>query len=156
MSLSNPKVPEQDSSKGLNLHSPIGIVAGNGQFPVELVHGAAKQGVSVVAALHTGEAEKELEDMVESSIWIRVGQIGKVVKFFKKKNVRQVFFLGGIQRKSLLKHFRPDLLGVKVLSRVQSVEDDKILRGVADEFENQGFEVLDPSLLLEGHKIKQR
>ncbi|MCB0329196.1 MAG: UDP-2,3-diacylglucosamine diphosphatase LpxI [Bdellovibrionales bacterium] len=127
---------------------PLGLVAGNGQFPLQLVHDAKEQGIETVAALHEGEADSRLKDSVRDWTSVRVGQLGKIIRFFKKHGVQQVVFLGGIRRPSLLQSFRPDLIGLKVITKVKSVQDDRLLRGVAAEFEYQGFQVLDPAALL--------
>lgn len=134
----------------------VGLVAGNGGFPAELIRSVREKGNSIVAALHCDESDPELEQLVDASIWIRVGQMGKVLRFFKEQGVRDVVFLGGIQRKLLLKNFRPDLVGMKILSRVKSVEDDRILRGVAEEFEREGYRVLDPKSFLSGSTVRKK
>jgi DUF1009 family protein len=137
-----------DSKPGTTPEPPVGLVAGNGEFPLLLLNQLRKQGRSAVVAMISGEAKSEISHQCLAATPVKVGQLGKVVRFFRKHGVRDVVFLGGIRRTALFRTFRPDLLGIKVLSRAISVRDDSILRGVADEFERQGFSVLDPAQFL--------
>jgi UDP-2,3-diacylglucosamine hydrolase len=81
-----------------NLSSPIGLIAGNGFFPLEFVACAKAHGIEVVAVAHVGETDQRLEDLVSDCLWLKVGQVGKLINFFKKKAVKQVAFVGGIRR----------------------------------------------------------
>ena len=130
------------------LHSPIGLIAGNGSFPIEFAKNAAKRGLKVIAAAHLKETNPELVDLVEACTWVRVGQLGRMIRLFKKHGVRQVVFLGGIARIKTLTGIRPDWRAVRVISRARSVRDDGLLREIAREFESCGLEVISGSVLL--------
>ncbi|RMG40857.1 MAG: LpxI family protein [Candidatus Dadabacteria bacterium] len=131
------------------LKSPLGLIAGNGSFPLEFVESAQRRGLSVVAVAHTGETDAEIERYVDQCTWVKVGELGKIIKTFKKAGVKQAFFAGGIKRIKLFGGVRLDLKGLSVLSKVRSVKDDAILRGIADEIEQNGIRVLSASILLE-------
>ena len=65
----------------------IGIIAGNGIYPETFVNAARKKvaGLKLVAAGFHGETKEELANMVDAMEWFRVGQLGKLIKFFKKQ-----------------------------------------------------------------------
>lgn len=133
---------------------PLGLIAGNGTFPSSFIDGATAKGFSVVVAYHQGEADLEKLRKASASIPVRVGQLGKIMRFFKEHGVMQVFFLGGIRRNTLWKHLRPDLLGFKVALQLPTLRDDGVLRAVAAEFERQGFQVLNPIEFLTPHILQ--
>ena len=132
-----------------NLSSPIGLVAGNGNFPLEFVEHARARGLEVVVVAHTGETDPRIEELAAHCCWIRVGQIGRLLRTFIKNRVKQAAFVGGIRRTRLFSGVRLDFKALSILARVGSVRDDRILRGVAEELERNGIEVFGASLLLE-------
>jgi len=132
----------------------IGLIAGNGQFPIIFTKAARKEGYEVIAVAHIGETEPSLENYVNEIEWIRVGQLGRLIKFFKKKNIKELVFVGGIKKKKLFSNIFPDLKALTLLARLRHKHDDAALRAVADELEREGFIVCPstlfvPSLLAE-------
>src|SRR6266498_1340160 len=64
-----------------------GLIAGNGKFPFRVVEGARRAGVSLaVAAIHE-ETAPELEHVSERFTWVGIGQLGKMIRFFKAEDV---------------------------------------------------------------------
>ena len=131
------------------LTSPVGLIAGNGCFPLEFAESARRRGLSVVAVAHKGETEQRIEELVEECTWISVGEVGKLIDSFKRRGVRHAAFAGGIRRVKLFAGFKPDLRAVALIARTRSLQDDVILREVAREIERSGIEVFSASLLLE-------
>jgi DUF1009 family protein len=126
----------------------LGLIAGNGKFPLIFAAQARKEGYSVVAVAHRGETLKEIEGLVEEVAWIYVGQLGKMVRTFLRAGITEAVMAGGIRKVKLLENFRPDLRGAKFLARMKSKDDDALLRGLADELETEGIRVLDSTLCL--------
>ena len=48
----------------------IGLIAGNGDFPVEFAKAAKRQGLTVVAVAHEGETVPELAQWADTIVWI--------------------------------------------------------------------------------------
>lgn len=126
---------------GLSISSPVGLVAGNGSFPVEFATFARSQGLDVVAVAHTGEADPALEKLVTHCLWVKVGELGRTLNFFASHGVRQLAFAGGIKRINLFGGVKLDLRAMALLAKLRSVKDDVLLRGLAGEFEAQGIQV---------------
>lgn len=132
-----------------SLQSPIGLVAGNGKFPLQFAENAREQGLEVVAIAHSGETDPKLEELVSSILWIKLGQFGKLIKRLKQSSVKQVAFAGGISRLEMFSGtVMPDLRGLSLLARVRSTKDDVILRAIATEIEEEGIEVISATTLL--------
>lgn len=132
-----------------DLQSPMGLVAGNSQFPLEIAQQAAAHAISVVAVAHIGETDPDIEKFVSKCLWLHIGQLGKIIKFLSKNGVKQAVMAGGISRVKLFGSARPDFKALALASRLGTLRDDVILRGIADEIEKAGIEIISPALLLE-------
>jgi DUF1009 family protein len=132
-----------------DLLSPIGLVAGNGQFPLEFAENARARGLVVVTVAIKGEADARIEQLSQSTTWVTVGQLGKLVRALKRAGCRQVAFAGGVTRVNFVDGFRIDWVGLRMLSKLRSFNDDSIMRGIIATVENRGIQVIAASGLLE-------
>jgi DUF1009 family protein len=121
----------------------LGIIAGNGRFPLLVAQEARRQGCWVVAVGHQGETLPELEPLVDEIEWIRVGQIGRMIDRFQRAGVSEVVMAGGITKTRLFTEVRPDLRALALLAKLRTKDDDAILRGLAAELERSGLVVGD-------------
>jgi DUF1009 family protein len=119
----------------------LGLIAGNGKFPLICAAGARQAGFVVVAVAHRGETATEIVDVADDVTWVYVGQLGKIIRTFRRAGVTDAVMAGGINKVKLFSQFRPDLRGARFLARVKSREDDSLLRGVAEELESEGISV---------------
>lgn len=126
----------------------IGIVAGGGQFPLLCARAARHQGLKVVAVAHKGETDALFESETDMIQWIHLGQLGKLIAFFKKNSVSDVIFAGSITKKRIFRDIRPDIRGMVAWKRIKSHLDDGILRSVADELARDGLRVVPSTLYL--------
>ena len=124
----------------------LGLIAGNGRFPLIFAEEAKRAGYFVVAVAHRDETPAELGRIVDELSWVYVGQLGKIVRIFQKAHVSQAVMAGGIRKVKLFGNFRPDLRGASFLARLQSRDDDALLRGIADELERDGITILESTL----------
>lgn len=131
------------------LSSPIGLVAGNGQFPLEFAENARARGLSVITVALKGEADRRIEQLSDAVTWVGVGQLGKLIRSLKKHGCKQVAFAGGVTRINFVDGFRIDWVGLRMLSKLRSFNDDSIMRGVIGAVEQGGIEVIAASTLLE-------
>ncbi|HLG22182.1 MAG TPA: UDP-2,3-diacylglucosamine diphosphatase LpxI, partial [Candidatus Manganitrophaceae bacterium] len=125
----------------------IGLIAGNGRFPLIFAENARRIGLSVVAVAHTGETLPELSERVDDILWIRVGQIGKLIAYFKKAGVTDAVMAGGI-RKTRLFETRPDLRALSLLARLKEKKDDALLRAFAEELERERIHIKESTFFL--------
>src|SRR5512139_4092486 len=113
----------------------IGLIAGNGRFPVIFARTARAAGVHVVAVAHEGETPAEIVDAVDAVTWIKVGQLDAIIQAFHAHGVRRAVMAGGIRKTALMEHFAPDERGMRFLAELRTWSDDAVLRGVARELE---------------------
>jgi DUF1009 family protein len=126
----------------------LGLIAGNGIFPLIFATEARREGYHIIAVAHRGETHNEIEKIVAAVTWIYVGQLGKIIRTFHRAGVTQAVMAGGIRKVKLFGNFRPDLRGASFLARLKSREDDALLRGIAAELESEGIKVLESTLCL--------
>lgn len=121
----------------------IGLIAGNGRFPLIFAETVRASGIAVIAVAHEGETLPELASLVDHVTWIKVGELGRMIDTFRKHEVRRAVMAGGIHKTALLEHFAPDERGIRFLSRLTTFSDDVLLRGIAEELESDGVAIVD-------------
>ncbi len=129
--------------------TPIGLVAGGGQFPLLFAREAYKRGRKVIVAAHLNETSHELEDEADKTCWVKLGQLGKILKFFKNNGVEETVFAGTITKTRIFRDVLPDIKGLTLWNKIDIRQDDAILRAVAASFEKEGISVLPSTIYLE-------
>ena len=119
----------------------LGLIAGGGGLPVEIVRACEAAARPVFVARLKGMADPILQgrDGVDAGI----AELGKVIKAFRQAGCTSVCFAGIVARPDLAS-LTPDLRGLAALPRVLAVAksgDDALLRAIAAEFERDGFVV---------------
>jgi DUF1009 family protein len=125
-----------------NASDKIGIIAGGGQFPLLFARAVRRHGLKVYAAAHQGETDETLADQVDALQWVRLGQLGKIIDFFKKEGVIKTVFIGSITKTNIFRDVRPDLKGLGLWNKIDIKQDDSILRAIADRLAKDGIEVV--------------
>jgi UDP-2,3-diacylglucosamine hydrolase len=128
--------------------SKLGLIAGNGTFPIEVAAHARRAGREVVAVAHLGETDPALERETGRITWVKVGELQKMIDTFAAAGVREAVMAGGISRARLQDSFAPDARALKMLAGLQRMSDDAVLRGVAREIESAGIAMIDPVPML--------
>jgi len=127
----------------------IGLIAGNGTFPIAFARAAKQKGMQVIAVAHEGETMPELAQWVDALFWVKVGQLGKLISIFKEQGVKDVLMAGGIKKTRLFGGGIPDMRAIAMLAKMIHKKDDSILRAVAQELESEGITVRESTLYLE-------
>ena len=133
----------------------IGVIAGNGRFPIIFADNAHKMGLQVFAVAHEGETEPELEQHVDRIHWVKIGQLNKLINAFKADGVRNVVMLGGIKKTHVYSHARPDFRALGLATKLVLWKDDDILRALAAELEKDGITICESTFGLEGILVEE-
>jgi Uncharacterized protein conserved in bacteria len=126
----------------------LGLIAGNGRFPLMFAEEAKRAGYRVIAVAHRGETDAAIDQAADEVAWIYVGQLGKMIRAFQRSGVTEAVMAGGIRKVKLFGNFRPDFRGARFLTKIKSREDDALLRGIADELASEGIQILQSTLCL--------
>jgi DUF1009 family protein len=127
----------------------LGIIAGNGVYPRLLANSARKAGVKkVVAAAFTGETDPTLEQHVDLIEWMRVGQLNRLLKFFRAQGIHHVIMAGQIAPKNLF-DLQPDWKALLLLGKLKERNAESIFAAIADELAKIDVELLPATTFLE-------
>lgn len=133
----------------LETPSTVGMIAGNGLYPGTFARAARQAGVkTLVAAAFTDETDPALAGLVDQIEWLRVGQLGKMIRFFKGHGVEQVVMVGQIAPKNLF-DLRPDLRLLKMLGKIKERNAESLFAGIAGELEIDGIHLLPATTFLD-------
>lgn len=128
----------------------LGLIAGNGRFPIIFADNARKLGYQVSAVAHEGETDPDLVNHVDRIHWIKIGQLNKLIKAFKEDDVHQAVMLGGIKKTHVFTTVRPDFRTLALATRLALWKDDDILRELAKELEREGINICESTFGLDG------
>ena len=124
-------------------NAPLGIIAGNRTLPLLFARQARKLRVQrLVAVAFEGETDPALEKLVDETIWLRVGQLSKMISAFRDRGISQCVMVGQIAPKNLY-DFRPDLRAMALLLRLKEKNAHTIFGGIADELRKDGVELIE-------------
>lgn len=127
----------------------IGIIAGNGIYPITFIRAARAAGVTkLVMAAFTGETNPDLAYKVEAIDWFRVGQLSRMIKFFKAQGVKQVVMVGQIAPRNLF-DLRPDIRTLIMMAKLKQRNAESLFGGIANELGKDGIELLPATTYLE-------
>ena len=107
-----------------------------------------KQGLKVVVIAHKGETDPKIERYAAHIRWIHLGQLGKIISFFRKKGVDKTLLAGTITKTRIFRDVRPDLRALSLWNAMRGHLDDGILRAVAGELAKEGIEVVPSTILM--------
>jgi DUF1009 family protein len=120
-----------------------GIIAGNRSLPLLFARQARSLGVKrLVAVAFEGETDPALAPLVDHIVWLRVGQLSKMLAAFTDQGVSHCVMLGQIAPKNLL-DVRPDLRAISLLFRLKEKNAHTIFGAIAEELKKEGVELID-------------
>ena len=131
------------------MQKSIGIIAGRGRFPILAVQEARAGGYQVAVAAIVKEADPVLEKMADACAWIKIGELKKLVKFFRAQGIHEAVMAGKVEKVRLFQeNVNPDLGMIKVLMKTRDFKDDSLLGGIADYLHGEGIDLLDSTFLM--------
>lgn len=121
----------------------LGLIAGNRSLPLEFARLARQQGAGrIVAVGFEGETDPALVPLVDDLVWVKVGQLGKMITAFTERGVKQCVMLGQIAPKNLYE-VRPDWRAMGVLFRLKERNAHTIFGAIAAELRKDGVELVE-------------
>lgn len=126
----------------------IGLIAGSGQFPIIFAKAAKTSGFELFTAAYIHEANDCLKEYADAIEWLHVGQVKRLIKFFKRHAVSQAVMMGAIKKTRLFADVRPDTKAIAILAGMRHTLDDGILRAFARALEKEGIKIQAATFLL--------
>lgn len=132
--------------------SPIklGLIAGNGNFPLLLLDAARAQGAEVIVAAIKEEASPEIERRGAAAVhWMSLGELSKLIDTFKREGVTRAVMAGQVKHKQIFSSIRPDWKLAKVLMSLTTRNTDSLIGAVAKVLEEEGITLISSTAYLE-------
>jgi len=126
----------------------IVMIAGRGVFPKLFIEQAYLEGVAVDVIALKQEAQSCYLRLARRVIWVDPAQFQSVVDAALSCSSRFLVFVGGIRKRRLFLPFSADARTLGLLKKAVFKQDDSLLRMIAQEFEQEGFSILDSTLFL--------
>src|SRR5215203_2524233 len=127
----------------------FGLIAGNGRFPFMVVEGARQSGARMVVAAIREETDPEIERLADRVEWVGIGQLGRMIRFFKNEGVEKVIMAGQVKHVQIFSRAVPDARMLKVLLKLPRRNTDSLIGAIASELESEGIELVDSTCFLQ-------
>jgi DUF1009 family protein len=127
-----------------------GLIAGNGRFPFLVLEGARARGVEIVVAAIKEETSSEIERQNARVEWVGVGQLGRLIRFFKREQVTHVIMAGQVKHHQIFRlNALPDLRMIRMLAGLSRKNTDSLIGAVVGELAGEGITLIDSTTFLE-------
>jgi len=128
----------------------LGIIAGEGVFPILVARGAKRAGVRVVAIALRGSAWEQLRDEVDVYRPVGLTRMSAWLGELRRHNVTETIMVGRVRKVELFKRFAllrylPDLRTLRLFLKqmYRDKRDSTLLEGIANELARKGFPLSD-------------
>lgn len=126
----------------------LGLIAGNGKFPFLVLEGAKRAGTPVAVAAIREETDPAIESLADRLTWVGIGQLGKMLRFFKNEGVDKAIMAGQVKHVQIFSRAIPDVRMLKMLLRLPRRNTDALIGAVANELASEGIELIDSTFFL--------
>jgi DUF1009 family protein len=128
-----------------------GLIAGNGRFPFMVLAGARRAGVALSVAAIREETDPSIEDEVERLIWVGIGQLGKMINFFKGEGVEKAIMAGQVKHVQIFSRAVPDARMLRMLLKLPRRNTNSLIGAVAAELASEGIDLIDSTFFLQDY-----
>jgi len=133
-----------------NTKDRLGLIAGNGTFPMLVLDAARAQGEDVVVAAIKEEAFAEIEQHGASAVhWLSLGELSKLIDTFKREGVHRAIMAGQVKHNQIFSSIRPDWRLAKLLLSLGTRNTDSLIGAVAKVLADEGITLLNSTAYLE-------
>lgn len=132
----------------------FGLIAGNGKFPFLVVEGAKRAGASLAVVAIKEETDKNLEQIADKIIWVGIGQLGKMISFFKREGVERAIMAGQVKHVQIFSGAFPDFRMAKMLYNLPRRNTDSLIGGIADELAKDNIKLIDSTYFVRENLAK--
>ena len=128
----------------------MGLIAGNGSFPLLVLDAARSQGSQVVVVAIKEEASPEIERHNAAAVhWLSLGDLSKLIEVFQREGVTHAIMAGQVKHKQIFSSIKPDWRLAKVLLSLTTRNTDSLIGAIAKVLESEGITLMSSTALLE-------
>lgn len=115
----------------------VGLIAGQGELPAIAARHLRGEGSEVFAVGFDRETKETLSGATDGFQTLRLGQLGKLIRFFKDHNVTDLLMIGKVHKTRMYRNLRPDLRALRLWKSILDRRDDTILLALVEELETE-------------------
>jgi hypothetical protein len=128
----------------------LGLIAGNGRFPLLVLDAARARGLDVVVAAIQEETFPEIESHGAASVhWMSLGELSKLIDTFKREGVTRAIMAGQVKHKQIFSSIKPDWRLAKLIMSLTTRNTDSLIGAVAKVLADEGITLLNSTSFLE-------
>jgi len=138
--------------------APLGLIAGEGVFPLLVARGARAAGRPVVCAAMSGTAWPEIAGEVDSIKWVGVLRLGQWIRMLRAAGCTEAIMVGRVRKAKMYSRWRyfqyvPDWRTLRLwFTRLRrDKRDHAVLLAVADELAKEGITLIDSTAYCTDH-----
>ncbi len=130
--------------------SRIGLIAGNGTFPLLVLDAARSKGMQVVVAAIKEETSPEIGQHGAAAVhWLSLGELSRLIETFKAEGVTQAIMAGQVKHKQIFSSIKPDWRLAKLLLALRTRNTDALIGAIGKVLGDEGIELISSTALLE-------
>jgi len=140
--------------------APLGLIAGEGVFPILVARGAKTAGRRVVCAAFAGHAWPVLEQECDSFRWVGILRMNQWVKHLRSQGCSEAIMVGRVAKTGIYDRWRyfryiPDWRSLSLFLRVmrRDKRPQAILGAVMDELQSVGIKLIDSTQYCTEHLV---
>jgi UDP-2,3-diacylglucosamine hydrolase len=128
----------------------IGLIAGNGNFPLLVLDAARAQGFDIIVAAIKEEASPEIEQHGAAAVhWLSLGELSRLIETFQREGVHRAIMAGQVKHKQIFSSIRPDWKLAKLLLSLGTRNTNSLLGAVAQTLAEEGITLENSTSFLE-------
>ncbi len=133
----------------LNGIKKIGLIAGNGKFPLLFAHAAAEKGLEVIAIAVKKDTSPRIVPLVKKTYWLSLKDYSRMFDIFEQEGITKAIMAGQVNPQNLFYKDVGDEALKTLLAAIKDKRPDTIFKAVADKLAEHSIELIDSTLLLE-------
>jgi DUF1009 family protein len=140
--------------------APLGLIAGEGIFPILVARGARAAGRKVVCAALSGHAWPELDLECDEIRWVGILRVGQWIRLLRRSGCNQAIMVGRVEKSQLYDRWRylryiPDLRTIRLFWQTirRDKRPDAILQALVGELASAGITLIDSTQFCSEHVV---
>ncbi|MCA9399743.1 MAG: hypothetical protein KC618_08335, partial [Candidatus Omnitrophica bacterium] len=130
----------------------LGLIAGNGKFPILFAKEAKLKNYNVIVAGVKGDTSFFVRFFADKFQYFHVGDLGELFEFFKTNGVKKVIMAGQVNPDNLFaENVVLDKEFKDLFDAIKDRKADTIFSAVAEKLRQHGIELIDSTCLLENY-----
>lgn len=132
--------------------APLGLIAGEGEFPKLVARGARAAGRRVAIVGLRGSADPGLRELGDEFTWRGIARLGGWIRTLRRAGCREAIMAGRVRKAEMFAgprwrqwlQYLPDPTSIRVwYFAARDKRNDTLLRAVADEMQRRGVKLID-------------